>query len=145
MVLAKAIKQASSEQVMKRMAQLLPKPAHSGNHILDSDRDARREMLLVVIKACVEDDSHVMELHSNLMKRKRAEKVDTSEDLLPDVGVIGRVPEEDRIAALLKITDLTASDIVAAKKHDLEAPELTLVPVLQGGLRNTCFEGPRRK
>lgn len=104
----------------------LLKVATTGNEATDGDREANREMLITLITECLTDESHIMSLHTALLKRKRSQTNENGPDLMEPFSILGRVPDADRIDALAMISDSTAQDIISAKRQDAEADKQLL-------------------
>lgn len=99
----------------------LPKLQNTGNEAHDGDTAANREMLITLITDCMTDESHIMSLHTALLKRKHSQTTDQGPDLMESFSILGRIPDADRIDALAMIGDFAAQDIIAAKRQGAEA------------------------
>ena len=54
---------------------ILPKLTKTGSESKDSQRASQRNLLLNLIEACIDDDSHIVPLYDLLLQRQRAKPV----------------------------------------------------------------------
>lgn len=99
----------------------VPKPKKTGNEMVDTSKDAERELLMVLIDNCIWDSSHIMPLHNLLMKRLASGPQDTGGNSFDKVGLLYSLPEEFLAHFITSVSDMSSLDIVAAKRFDPEA------------------------
>ena len=61
----------SQKKLIHKIAKALPSHLASLNPADLSDAEARRQMLLSVIKDCIQEPGHILSIHSGLAKRKK--------------------------------------------------------------------------
>lgn len=112
----------------------LPKLQVTGSEATDGERSANREMLITLLTECLADESHIMSLHTTLLKRKRSDTQDNGPDLIEPFSILGRIPDSERIDVLATISDFTTQELVQAKRQDAEVDRQLLTYALGLGV-----------
>ena len=104
-----ALDDASAEKkLMDKIAKALPSHPSGLNTADLSDAEARREMLLSVIKDCIQEPGHILSIHSGLAKRKKvAISCEESQMLLPaDMKSVTKIPPEHLVKLVSALGDV---------------------------------------
>ena len=116
-----ALGDASAEKkMMDKIAKALPSHPPGLNTADLSDAEARREMLLSVIKDCIVEPGHILSIHSALAKRKKvAISSEESHFLLPaDMKSVTKIPSEHLVKLVSALGDVSRDDVIQVKEYD---------------------------
>lgn len=102
-------------------ASRVPTPKKTGNQALDDESDLRRSCLQDIIDACIANPQHNMHLHGALLKRQRVANTEHGEGCFATISTLGRLLQDFSISYLTSHSDMSASEVVEAVRHDSDA------------------------
>jgi hypothetical protein len=89
--------------------------------MVDDKKEADRMMLQDLLDACLDDSSHIAPLYLKLQNRVRSNTTVTTPEHFDSISTFGRLPEDLLISGLVSRSDMSSSDIIAAKRVDDES------------------------
>ena len=96
---------------------VLPRLRKTGNEERDKKSKSNRNLLLAVVNACLEDDSHIAPLYDKLLERQRSMTVAPSAGDSHALGTVYAKCYEDFLTSwIVSVSDFTVDDVMAARK-----------------------------
>ena len=111
---------SAEKKLMDKIAKALPSHPPGLNTADLSDAEARREMLLSVVKDCIVEPGHILSIHSALAKRKKvAISSEESHTLLPaDMKSVTKIPSEHLVKLVSALGDVSTDGVIQVKEYD---------------------------
>ena len=112
----------------EKMIKSLPQLKNSGDLNADQLAQGRRDKLEALITEVVEDADALESATVHLDQRRKSKALQEAQaDMLAPCQVLGRLHDDVKVKLLVKDSDMSTADILAAKKVDFEADKQMLV------------------
>ena len=102
----------SSPPRKARTKVILPKITKSGNPGLDASRASQRNLLVSLVEACLDDDSHIVPLYDALLQRQREKPVVATSSQFSSLSTVYAKSYEDFFITWIEsVSDWTCDDL----------------------------------
>lgn len=116
------------------VASRIPAPSKTGNTIVDSDNEARRECFMPIVHKLLDKSAHIWPMFAELHKRPRDEAQPLNAptgDTFTSRSTFGELDEDFVTQMVILMSDIVIEDIVAAR----QVRDKSLYQISQSGLR----------
>lgn len=101
----------------------LPSPKKSGNALIDTDTDAKCQMMRDIITECMTDMECIAFLYAQLRERQRKQAEGEGDATFKDVRQFKNLDADFLVNFAAKRSDMTVDEIVSCIPQDAEAPQ----------------------